>query len=90
MLGTRLCDPCWEFERQVLGATLYGFFYNYNVYESAPVLVSLHASKRGALRAMIAHQSVAWKELRRKHKPIKGEKLPRWRQWFIAPVMVEE
>ncbi|CAN7450287.1 hypothetical protein LJR066_002823 [Acidovorax sp. LjRoot66] len=35
---------------------VYGFFHNDCYHESAPRLVSLHATKRGAFKAMIAHQ----------------------------------
>lgn len=40
----------------------WGFFFNGCVYESSAALVSLHVTKRGALRAMIAHQRQRWEE----------------------------
>ncbi len=36
--------------------TLYGYFYNSCIYESAPGLVSLHQTKAGAWRAMRANK----------------------------------
>ena len=44
--------------------TLYGFFWTDCIYESGPVLVSIHRSKMGALRAMIAAQAARWEARR--------------------------
>ena len=44
--------------------TLYGFFWTDCIYESGPVLVSVHRSKVGALRAMIAAQHNRWEARR--------------------------
>ena len=44
--------------------TLYGFFWSDCIYESGPVLVSIHRSKMGALRAMIAAQAARWEARR--------------------------
>ena len=44
--------------------TLYGFFWTDCVYESVQVLVSIHRSKMGALRAMITAQAVRWEYCR--------------------------
>jgi len=41
---------------------VWGFFFNDCIYESAPALVSLHVTKRGAVRAMIAHQNELWED----------------------------
>lgn len=41
-------------------AVLYGFFWTDCVYESGLMLQSLHRSKVGALRAMIAFQAARW------------------------------
>lgn len=35
---------------------LYGFFYNYNTWESSDALVSLHKTKEGAVFAMESHK----------------------------------
>ena len=43
---------------------LWGFFWTDCVYESGLVLRSLHRSKVGALRAMIAAQAARWEEYR--------------------------
>lgn len=43
---------------------LYGFFWTGCIYESGPVLVSIHRSKMGALRAMIAAQAARWESCR--------------------------
>lgn len=47
--------------------TLYGFFFNSCIYESAAALVSLHETKAGAYRAMVATQRANW-ELARDEK----------------------
>lgn len=47
--------------------TLYGFFHCDCIYESAYGLVSLHASKAGAYRAMVAYQWDRWEEARDEH-----------------------
>ena len=44
--------------------TLYGFFWTDCVYESGLILQSLHRSKAGALRAMIAAQAARWEACR--------------------------
>lgn len=44
---------------------LYGFFHTSCIYESAAALVSLHRTKRSAVRAMIAHQYAAWEVAQR-------------------------
>ena len=44
--------------------TFYGFFWTDCVYESGLMLQSLHRSKMGALRAMIAAQAARWEECR--------------------------
>ena len=44
--------------------TLYGFFWTDCIYESGLMLQSLHRSKMGALRAMIAFQSARWEACR--------------------------
>lgn len=41
---------------------VYGFFHNSCVYESAPALVSLHATKAGAWRAMHSQQWQEWQD----------------------------
>lgn len=43
---------------------LYGFFWSDCLYESGPMLQSLHRSKMGALRAMIAAQAARWEGCR--------------------------
>lgn len=43
---------------------LYGFFWTDCVYESGLMLQSLHRSKVGALRAMIATQAALWERCR--------------------------
>ena len=43
---------------------LYGFFWSDCIYESGPVLVSIHRSKMGALRAMITTQATRWEYCR--------------------------
>lgn len=43
---------------------LYGFFYCDCIYESAHELVSLHETKAGAYRAMVAYQWARWEEAR--------------------------
>lgn len=43
---------------------LYGFFWTGCIYESGPALVSIHRSKMGALRAMIAAQAARWESCR--------------------------
>lgn len=45
-------------------AVLYGFFWTDCVYEAGLMLQSLHRSKMGALRAMIAAQAAHWEECR--------------------------
>lgn len=47
---------------------LYGFFYTSSIYESASELVSLHRTKRGAVKAMIAHQYAAWVEANKQRR----------------------
>jgi hypothetical protein len=44
--------------------TLYGFFFNSCIYESAEALVSLHETKAGAYRAMVADQRAEWERAR--------------------------
>lgn len=44
--------------------TLYGFFWTDCLYESGPMLQSLHRTKMGALRAMIAEQAKRWEACR--------------------------
>ena len=44
--------------------TLYGFFWTDCIYESGMMLQSLHRSKMGALRAMIAAQAERWEACR--------------------------
>lgn len=44
--------------------TLYGFFHSSCIYESAHGLVSLHQSKAGAYRAMVAAQRHEWERER--------------------------
>lgn len=39
---------------------LYGFFWCDDIHDSGLMLQSLHATKRGALRAMIAAQAARW------------------------------
>lgn len=39
---------------------LYGFFWSDCLYESGPMLQSIHRTKMGALRAMIAAQAARW------------------------------
>ncbi len=47
-----------------LHGPLWGFFWTDCVYESGLALQSLHRSKIGALRAMIAAQAARWEECR--------------------------
>lgn len=43
---------------------LYGFFYTGDYHECGAMLQTLHYTKRGALRAMIARQYAAWEDSR--------------------------
>ena len=40
--------------------TLWGFFWTDCIHESGPMLQSLHRSKMGSMRAMIAAQAARW------------------------------
>lgn len=41
---------------QITGNTVYGFFYNDFIYESADALVSLHVTPEGAQKALESHK----------------------------------
>lgn len=63
-IGERMGDSRRPTPRSVMvlpmPTTVWGFFFNSCIQESAPALVSLHVTKRGALRALIAHQWAEW------------------------------
>lgn len=57
---------------------LYGFFHNFDTYEGAPELISLHRSKRNAYKAMIKHQWDAWVEAQKQSKLTSRTDKKRW------------
>lgn len=48
----------------MIGARLWGFFHSTCVFESDAALISLHATKAGAWRAMHRAQWLAWEDAR--------------------------
>lgn len=69
---------------------VYEFFYNDCVWESASATISLHRTKKGAMKAMKNHKE----ELRRKHKKIYGNdktmKFGKNEHWGVGAIEIQD
>lgn len=71
---------------QDLKETLYGFYYNDMIEESAAALMSLHRSRKGAVAAMKRHKSEEKKKFK---KLFRGHKFAQFERWDVHPIEVQ-
>ena len=68
------------YERDCCAKEFYGFFHTDSIYESGYVLVSLHKTKKGAVRAMISHQHKAWEKAQQQGRHWTRKEIKKFRQ----------